>query len=77
MGEITYEVNGFKVPAYHAAPANRTNLPVVLVIHEIFGVHEYIADVARRFARAGYLAIAPELFARQSDDPAPTAKWPS
>lgn len=67
VGEITYEVNGFKVPAYHAAPAGRTGLPVVLVISEIFGVHEYIADTARRFARAGYLAIAPELFARQGD----------
>jgi carboxymethylenebutenolidase len=40
VGEITYKVNGFKVPAYRAAPANQTNLPVVLVIHEIFGVHE-------------------------------------
>ena len=67
VGEITYEVNGFKVPAYRAAPAGRTGLPVVLVIQEIFGVHEYIADTARRFAKAGYLAIAPELFARQGD----------
>jgi carboxymethylenebutenolidase len=67
VGEVTYEVNGFKVPAYRAAPAGRTGLPVVLVIQEIFGVHEYIADTARRFARAGYLAIAPELFARQGD----------
>ena len=67
VGEITYEVGGFKVPAYRAAPAGKTNLPVVLVIHEIFGVHEYIADIARRFAHAGYLAIAPELFARQGD----------
>ena len=67
VGEITYEVNGFKVPAYRAAPAGKTGLPVVLVIHEIFGVHEYIADTARRFARAGYLAIAPELYARQGD----------
>lgn len=67
VGEITYEVNGFKVPAYRAAPAGRTGLPVVLVIQEIFGVHEYIADTARRFARAGYLAIAPELYARQGD----------
>lgn len=66
-GEITYEVNGFKVPAYRAAPAGKTGLPVVLVIQEIFGVHEYIADTARRFARAGYLAIAPELYARQGD----------
>ena len=66
-GEITVEVNGFKVPAYRAAPAGKTNLPVVLVIQEIFGVHEYIADVARRWAKAGYLAIAPELYARQGD----------
>jgi carboxymethylenebutenolidase len=67
VGEITYEVGGFKVPAYRAAPAGRTGLPVVVVVHEIFGVHEYIADTARRFARAGYMAIAPELFARQGD----------
>jgi carboxymethylenebutenolidase len=66
-GETTYEVNGFKVPAYYAAPAGKTNLPVILVIQEIFGVHEYIADTARRFAKAGYLAIAPELYARQGD----------
>lgn len=67
VGEITYEVGGFKVPAYRAAPAGKTGLPVVLVIQEIFGVHEYIADTARRFARAGYMAIAPELYARQGD----------
>lgn len=66
-GEITYEVDGFQVPAYRAAPAGRTGLPVVLVVHEIFGVHEYIADVARRLAHAGYLAIAPDLYARQGD----------
>jgi len=66
-GEIMVEVNGFKVPAYMAAPAGKTNLPVVLVIQEIFGVHEYIADTARRFAKMGYLAIAPELYARQGD----------
>ncbi len=66
-GEIMVEVNGFKVPAYTAAPAGKTNLPVVLVIQEIFGVHEYIADTARRFAKMGYLAIAPELYARQGD----------
>jgi carboxymethylenebutenolidase len=66
-GEITVEVNGFKVPAYTAAPAGKSNLPVVLVIQEIFGVHEYIADTARRFAKMGYLAIAPELYARQGD----------
>ena len=67
VGEIDYTVGGFKVPAYRAAPAGKTGLPVVLVIQEIFGVHEYIADVCRRFARAGYLAVAPELYARQGD----------
>ena len=67
VGEISYTVNGSKVPAYRAAPVGKKDLPVVLVIQEIFGVHEYIADVCKRFARAGYLAIAPELYARQGD----------
>ena len=66
-GRIHYTVDGFQVPAYRAAPAGKTGLPVVLVVQEIFGVHEYIADVCRRLARAGYLAIAPELYARQGD----------
>ena len=66
-GEVTIPVGNFKMPAYRAAPAGRSGLPVVLVVSEIFGVHEYIADVARRFAKAGYLAIAPELFVRQGD----------
>ena len=66
-GEITLTVNGTQVPVYRAQPAGQKNLPTVLVISEIFGVHEHIADVARRFARAGYLALAPELFVRQGD----------
>ena len=66
-GQTSFDVNGFKVPAFYAAPQGKAKLPVVLVIQEIFGVHEYIADTARRFAKAGYLAIAPELFARQGD----------
>jgi len=66
-GEVTINVGGFKMPAYRAAPAGRTGLPVVLVTSEVFGVHEHIADVARRFAKAGYFAIAPELFVRQGD----------
>jgi carboxymethylenebutenolidase len=66
-GPFKYSVDGFDVPAYSAAPAGKTGLPVVLVIQEIFGVHEYIADTCRRFAKAGYLAIAPELYARQGD----------
>ena len=66
-GEVMIDVNGYAMPAYRAAPAGKTGLPVVLVLSEIFGVHEYIADTARRFARAGYMAIAPELFVRQGD----------
>jgi carboxymethylenebutenolidase len=66
-GEVTVPVGDFKMPAYRAAPAGKSGLPVVLVISEIFGVHEHIADVARRFAKAGYFAIAPELFVRQGD----------
>jgi carboxymethylenebutenolidase len=66
-GEVTIPVGDFKMPAYRAAPAGLKNAPVVLVVSEIFGVHEHIADVARRFAKAGYCAIAPELFVRQGD----------
>ena len=66
-GEVTVPVGDFKMPAYRAAPAGKANAPVVLVVSEIFGVHEHIADVARRFAKAGYFAIAPELFVRQGD----------
>ena len=66
-GQVTVTVKGRKVPAYRAQPEGKTNLPVVLIVSEIFGVHEYIADVARRFAKQGYLALAPELFVRQGD----------
>jgi carboxymethylenebutenolidase len=66
-GEVTIPVGDFKLPAYRAAPAGVANAPVVLVVSEIFGVHEHIADVARRFAKAGYFAIAPEMFVRQGD----------
>ena len=55
------------VPAYRAMPAGGSNLPTVLVVSEIFGVHEYIADVCRRLAKLGYLAVAPELFFRYGD----------
>ena len=66
-GEVTIPVGGFNLPAYRAAPAGKHNAPVVLVVSEIFGVHEHIADVARRFAKQGYFAVAPELFERQGD----------
>ena len=66
-GTITVNVAGQNVPVYRAQPEGKTNLPVVLVFSEIFGVHEHIADVARRFAKQGYLALAPDLFIRQGD----------
>jgi len=66
-GEVGIPVGDFKLPAYRAAPAGQANAPVVLVVSEIFGVHEHIADVARRLAKAGYFAIAPEFFVRQGD----------
>ncbi|WP_273456249.1 dienelactone hydrolase family protein [Nevskia ramosa] len=66
-GEISIPVKDGKMPAYRAQPRGGRNLPTVLVVQEIFGVHEHIKDVCRRFAQAGYLAIAPELFARQGD----------
>ncbi len=56
-----------EIPAYRAMPDKGKHFPVVLVVQEIFGVHEHIKDLCRRFAKAGYLAVAPELFARQGD----------
>ena len=64
-GEISIPVGDGKIPGYWAAPKNGEAFPVVLVIQEIFGVHEHIKDMCRRFAKLGYMAIAPELYARQ------------
>jgi len=66
-GEIKVPVSDGEMVAYRAQPAKGSNFPVVLVISEIFGVHEHIADICRRLAKLGYQAIAPELFARQGD----------
>jgi carboxymethylenebutenolidase len=66
-GEVRIKTKDGEMPAYRAMPANGKNLPTILVVQEIFGVHEHIKDVARRFAKAGYLAVAPELYARQGD----------
>ena len=66
-GDIRIRVRDGEMPAYRAMPAHGANLPIVLVVQEIFGVHEHIKDVARRFAKLGYLAVAPELYARQGD----------
>lgn len=66
-GSVTIPVGDFQMPAYRAQPAGKKNLPVILVASEIFGVHEHIADVCRRLAKQGYLAIAPELFVRHGN----------
>jgi carboxymethylenebutenolidase len=66
-GEVKIPTKDGTMPAYRAMPAGKTNLATVLVVQEIFGVHEHIKDVCRRLAKAGYLCIAPELFARQGD----------
>ncbi|AFZ14661.1 Carboxymethylenebutenolidase [Crinalium epipsammum PCC 9333] len=66
-GEVKIPVQDGTIPAYRAMPARGNNFPTVLVIQEIFGVHEHLQDICRRFAKLGYLAIAPELFIRQGD----------
>ncbi|NET06294.1 MAG: dienelactone hydrolase family protein [Symploca sp. SIO2B6] len=66
-GEVKIPVEDGEIPAYRAMPATGGNFPVVLVVQEIFGVHEHLQDICRRFAKLGYLAIAPELYARQGD----------
>jgi carboxymethylenebutenolidase len=66
-GEVKFSAGDVDIPAYRAMPDGGGKFPAVLVIHEIFGVHEHIKDVCRRWAKLGYYAIAPELFARQGD----------
>ena len=66
-GEIHIPAGDETIPAYYARPAGSRPAPVVLVVHEIFALHEYIRDVCRRLAHAGYLAIAPDLYQRHGD----------
>ncbi len=66
-GEVRIPVSDGTLPAYRAMPVKGGPFPVVLVVQEIFGVHEHIKDVCRRLAKLGYLAVAPELYARQGD----------
>ena len=66
-GEVKIPVADGEMPAYRAMPASGKSFPVVLVVQEIFGVHEHIKDICRRLAKLGYYAIAPELYARQGD----------
>ncbi len=66
-GEVKIPTKDVEIPAYRAMPAKGKNFPTVLVVQEIFGVHEHIKDVCRRFAKIGHLAIAPEMYFRQGD----------
>ncbi len=66
-GEVKIPTKDGSIPAYRAMPAKGKNFPTVLVVQEIFGVHEHIKDICRRFAKLGHLAIAPEMYARQGD----------
>jgi carboxymethylenebutenolidase len=66
-GEVQIPVKDGQMPAYRAMPQQGRHLPLVLVVQEIFGVHEHIKDICRRFAKLGYVAVAPELFAREGD----------
>jgi carboxymethylenebutenolidase len=66
-GEVKIPVAGGSIPAYRAMPSSGNRFPMVVVVQEIFGVHEYIKDVCRRLAKAGYCAVAPALYARQGD----------
>jgi carboxymethylenebutenolidase len=66
-GEVKVPVADGSMPAYRAMPAQGGPFPTVLVVQEIFGVHEHIKDICRRLAKQGYLAVAPALYARQGD----------
>jgi carboxymethylenebutenolidase len=66
-GEVKIPASDGQIPAYRAMPAAGGPFPVVLVVQEIFGVHEHIKDICRRLAKLGYLAVAPEMYARQGD----------
>jgi carboxymethylenebutenolidase len=66
-GDVAIPVKDGTIPGYRAVPKGGSKLPLVLVVQEIFGVHEHIKDVCRRLAKLGYLAIAPELYHRQGD----------
>jgi carboxymethylenebutenolidase len=66
-GEVKISVKDGDMPGYRAMPASGGPFPTVLVVQEIFGVHEHIKDICRRLAKLGYFAVAPELYARQGD----------
>jgi carboxymethylenebutenolidase len=66
-GWVTVNSGGFAMRAYRAKPAGKKHAPVILIVHEVFGLHEWVQDMVRRYAKAGYHAIAPDLFQRKGD----------
>ena len=66
-GSIDIPTADGTIPGYRARPDTGGPAPVVLIVHEIFGLHSYIQDLCRRLAKSGYLAIAPDLYQRQGD----------
>lgn len=65
--EIKIKSGNIEIPAYQAMPKEKKNLTPLIICHEIFGVHEHIRDVCRRFAKLGYYAISPYLYARHGE----------
>src|ERR1039458_6116448 len=66
-GEVEIPLGNLRLPAYRAKPATGTSFPTILVVQEIFGIHEHIKDLCRRLAKRGYLAVAPYLYEREGD----------
>lgn len=66
-GMTSFQTAGLRMNAYRAKPSGKRNLPVVIVVQEIFGLHEWVKDICRRYAKAGFYAIAPDLYQRQGD----------
>src|SRR4051794_24890262 len=66
-GEVEVPTGDVRIPAYRASPVTGTSFPTVVIVQEIFGIHEHIKDLCRRLAKSGYLAVAPYLYERQGD----------
>jgi len=64
-GDFEVKIGDYNMPVYEARPASGGPAPIVVCISEVWGVHEWVRDVTRRFAKAGYYAVAPELFKRE------------
>jgi carboxymethylenebutenolidase len=66
-GEVEIPAGDLRIPAYRAKPASGASFPTILVVQEIFGIHEHIKDLCRRLAKTGYLAVAPYLYEREGE----------